>query len=185
MPRSAIMQSISSSPSSRQADATPGVAPVAASQVAWPGGAGHAGAWPAWPQSIALKALAQSVAPLTASTSSVPSETSPHAFAQSPQPTHTAQRFPDHRFEGAGASSAKQAPQPTHTAQRVPCLSAMCAQSCAGRSAAGPPGAVLPPGLMKNDSTSAITDSGMTVAHAEPIQPSPASRHAPYTGANI
>lgn len=48
-----------------------------------------------------------------------------------------------------------------------------------GLSSSGSPGAVFPPGLMKNETMSAMTESGMTVTQAVPTQPRPSSFIAP------
>lgn len=208
MPSWSTRQLMSSSPSSLQAVATPGVAPVTASHS--PGAPGVGGGAPALPSSITLKASAQFVGALTASGSS---PTTPHARAHFPHSTQTSQRVPLHP-RGAWSSgradspsSAKHLPQKVQTLQRVPRRRSFIACSPlpapqhapeplagiggteltrrlfesyrTGLSSSGSPGAVLPPGLMKNEMMSAMTESGMTVTQAVPTQPRPASRHAP------
>ena len=135
MPSWSTRQLMSSSPSSLQAVATPGVAPVTAShssefcsshspQDLSPGAPGVGGGAPALPSSITLKASAQFVGALTASGSS---PTTPHARAHFPHSTQTSQRVPLHLRDTWSSvrvvespSSAKHLPQKVQTLQRVP-----------------------------------------------------------------
>ena len=133
MPRAVKTVPMSSRPNSLHAVDTPGVAPVVASHSPsgsslpneMPGEAVTGGGLPADPSSMALKAEAQSVAPLTAS---APSATKPQARAHSPQLTQTSQRYPDQLPDVVPTRSSpwatsKHLPQPTQTAHRVPFLS--------------------------------------------------------------
>ncbi len=174
MPSLPARFAMSSNPSSLHAVATPGVAPVTASHS--PGAPGVGGGAPALPSSISLKASAQLVAWLTASTCCASSSTK-----QRPQKMQTLQRVP--RRRSLIACSPLPAPQralePLAGVGSTELTYGLRESYRTGLSSAGSPGAVLPPGLMKNARMSATTESGMTVTHAVPTQPRPASRHAP------
>lgn len=221
MPSWSTRQLMSSSPSSLQAVATPGVAPVTAShssescsshspQDLSPGAPGVGGGAPALPSSITLKASAQFVGALNASGSS---PTTPHARAHFPHSTQTSatRATPSARrlviglrgfafvgkapaAEGADAATGSTTTLVHRMSSSLHALT--CPRAAYGRrghgvdvrlarvyrtglSSSGSPGAVFPPGLMKNETMSAMTASGMTVTQAVPTQPRPASRHAP------
>lgn len=174
MPSLPARFAISSRPSSLHAVATPGVAPVTASHS--PGAPGMGGGAPALPSSISLKASAQLVAWLTASTCSASPSTK-----QRPQKTQTLQRVP-RRCSLIACSplpAPQRAPDPLAGVGSTELTRGLRGSYRTGLSSAGSPGAVLPPGLIKNARMSATTESGMTVTQAVPTQPRPASRQAP------